>query len=395
MFERQIQDEFLRSLQAISHGSLRLTTPDGVVHDFAGYRPGPQAVLEIRDWRMVPALAARGDVGLTEAYRDVWYDTPDLTGLLTFGLLNEASLDRFIYGGRLNRLAMRVLYLLNRNSRAGSRRNISSHYDLGNEFYRLWLDETMTYSSAIFGPDDDLAAAQGRKYDRILDGLGAGSGRLLEIGCGWGGFAERALQRGDFAAKGLTLSVEQASYARNRLGDTAEIALQDYRDETGRFDHVVSIEMFEAVGERFWPVYFRKLGQVLSDRGRAMIQTITLADRYFDRYRKGGDMVRSFIFPGGMLPSPARFRAEAEKAGLRIEEAHGFGLDYARTLSLWLDRFDARRAEILAMGFDEAFIRIWRFYLSACAASFSVGRTDVVQYRLAHAEAASGYRPRR
>ena len=385
MFDRRIQDEFLRSLSRISHGSLRLLTPDGMTHDFAGDAPGPNAVMQINDWRTVPALAAKGDIGLTEAYRDGWVDSPDLTALLTFGLVNEAALDRYIYGKPLQALAMRALYLLNRNTRGGSRRNIAAHYDLGNDFYRLWLDETMTYSSAIFAPGDDLAAAQRRKYDRIIDGLSGGSGRLLEIGCGWGGFAERAAQRGDFAAKGLTLSVEQADFARSRLGPAAEIALQDYRDERGQFDHIVSIEMFEAVGERFWPIYFAKLREVLSHKGRAMIQTITVADRYFDRYRKGGDMIRSFIFPGGMLPSPTRFQAEATRAGLRIEDDFAFGRDYAQTLTQWLDRFDARRAEVLAMGFDEAFIRVWRFYLAACAASFGVGRTDVIQYRLTHA----------
>ncbi|AUH33009.1 SAM-dependent methyltransferase [Paracoccus tegillarcae] len=385
MFEQSIRSEFLRTLEKISCGSLLLTTPDGTTQVFQGDQAGPEAVLQIRDWRMVPALAAKGDIGLTEAYRDGWCDTPDLVALLTLGLMNEEALDRYIYGRPLQALAMRLLYLLNRNTRAGSRRNISAHYDLGNDFYRLWLDDTMTYSSALFAEGDDLAAAQRRKYDRIIGGLAGGSGRLLEIGCGWGGFAQRALERGDFAPKGLTLSSEQAAYARNRLGPDAEIVLQDYRDETGRFDHIVSIEMFEAVGEKFWPVYFGKLAEALTTEGRAMIQTITVADRYFDRYRKGGDMIRSFIFPGGMLPSPARFQAEAERAGLRIEDAFGFGRDYARTLTNWLDNFDARRTEVQQLGFDEAFIRVWRFYLAACAASFSVQRTDVVQYRLAHA----------
>ncbi len=385
MFEDRIRPEFLRSLDGIRFGRLRLTTPDGATRVFAGDQPGPDAALTIEDWRTVPALAAKGDIGLTEAYRDGWCDTPDLTALLTLGLMNEDALDRYIYGKPLQALAMRLLYLLNRNTRTGSRRNIAAHYDLGNDFYALWLDETMTYSSAIFAEGDDLAMAQRRKYDRIIEGLAGGSGRLLEIGCGWGGFAERALQRGDFAPKGLTLSTEQAAFARVRLGPGAEIALQDYRDEKDRFDHIVSIEMFEAVGERFWPVYFGKLGEALTRQGRAMIQTITVADRYFERYRKGGDMVRSFIFPGGMLPSPTRFRVEAERAGLRVDDMFGFGRDYARTLSHWLDRFDAKRAEVQAMGFDEAFIRVWRFYLAACIASFAVGRTDVLQYRLTHA----------
>lgn len=390
MFERQMESKLLRSLEAVEHGRLLLTTPDGKCHGFEGRHPGPMAELTIRDWRSVPAVAAKGDIGLTEAYRDGWIDTPDLTALLTFGLRNEAPFESFLYGHPLQALLVRALYLFNRNTRRGSRRNISAHYDLGNDFYRLWLDETMTYSAALFDPSDlaapdPLVPAQLRKYDRILDGLEARSGRILEIGCGWGGFAERALARGDFAPKGLTLSHEQATFARARLGLGAEIALQDYRDERGRFDHVVSIEMFEAVGEKFWPIYFGKLREVLAENGRAMIQTITMADSHFARYRRGGDMIRSFIFPGGMLPSPQRFAAEAARGGLRVEDAHGFGLDYARTLRAWLDRFEARRAEVRALGFDDGFIRIWRFYLAACIAAFETGRTDVYQYRLAHA----------
>ncbi|MBU3030016.1 SAM-dependent methyltransferase [Paracoccus marinaquae] len=384
MLNRRLARDFLGTVEAVRYGTLAVTTPEGQTHRFGGQLPGPDAALIIRDWRMVPALAAKGDIGLTEAYRDDWCDTPDLEALLRLGLMNEEVLDRYIYGRPLQGLAVRALYLLNRNTRAGARRNIAAHYDLGNDFYRLWLDPGLTYSSALFGPLDDLGAAQQRKYDRIIDNLASRSGRLLEIGCGWGGFAERALRRGDFAPKGLTLSDRQAEYARMRLGRDAEIALQDYRDETGRFDHIVSIEMFEAVGERYWPSYFGKLAQVLAGRGRAMVQTITVADRYFERYRRGGDMIRSFIFPGGMLPSRSRFEAEARRAGLMVQDAYGFGRDYARTLRNWLARFDAHLPEIRDLGFDEEFIRVWRFYLAACAASFEVGRTDVVQYRLAH-----------
>ncbi|MCF3973340.1 SAM-dependent methyltransferase [Paracoccus salsus] len=385
MLQRRFAREFLKTAEGVEHGTLTVLTPEGQAHGFGGRQPGPDSVLVIHDWRVIPALAAKGDIGLTEAYRDGWCDSPDLEALLRVALLNEDVLDRYIYGRRLNSLAARALYFMNSNTRARARRNISAHYDLGNEFYRLWLDPSMTYSSALYGAGDDLAAAQGRKYDRIIDNLSGQSGRLLEIGCGWGGFAERALSRGDFAPKGLTLSTEQAEYARQRLGPDAEIALQDYRDETGRFDHVVSIEMFEAVGERYWPAYFGKLAHVLADRGRAMVQTITVADRYFARYRKSGDMIRSFIFPGGMLPSPARFEHEARRAGLAVQDAFGFRLDYARTLREWLERFDATLPQIRQLGFDDAFIRVWRFYLAACAASFEVGRTDVVQYRLAHA----------
>ena len=384
LFQRGMEREFLNAVGRIRHGSLRVETPAGVSHQFQGDLPGPDAALILHDWRTVAALAARGDIGMTEAYRDGWCDTPDLEALLRLALLNEESLDAYIYGGRLRALATRALYVLNRNTRRGARRNIAAHYDLGNDFYRLWLDEGMTYSSALFGADDDLTAAQRRKYDRIIDNLAGRSGRLLEIGCGWGGFAERALERGDFAQKGLTLSAEQADYARDRLGGAAQIALQDYRDEDGRFDHIVSIEMFEAVGERYWPAYFGKIAQALAGPGRAMVQVITVANRYFDRYRAGPDMIRSFIFPGGMLPSPARFEAEARRAGLAVEDAFAFGRDYARTLRDWLARFDAQLPRIREMGFDDGFIRVWRFYLAACAASFEVGRTDVIQYRLAH-----------
>ncbi|WP_335947722.1 cyclopropane-fatty-acyl-phospholipid synthase family protein [Salipiger bermudensis] len=390
MFERQIESKLLSCLDKVEYGSLALTTPDGKVRRFEGRQPGPAADLTIRDWRTVPAAAAKGDIGLTEAYRDGWCDSDDLAAFLVFGLKNEEALEPFLYGHAWQTLLIRALYLFNRNTKRGSRRNIQAHYDLGNDFYKLWLDETMTYSSAIFSPEDvgtadPLVAGQHRKYDRILEGLGAESGRVLEIGCGWGGFAERAMQRGDFAPKGLTLSHEQASFARERLGREAEIVLQDYRDEYGTFDHVVSIEMFEAVGERYWPTYFEKVAHVLSQKGRAMIQTITVADRYFDRYRAGGDMIRSFIFPGGMLPSPPIFESVAGKAGLRVEDNHAFGLDYARTLRDWLDRFDAKVTEVRGLGFDDGFIRVWRFYLAACIASFETGRTNVHQYRLAHA----------
>ncbi|MFV0386531.1 class I SAM-dependent methyltransferase [Paracoccus sp. (in: a-proteobacteria)] len=385
MIKRRIIRDFLNTAGGIRRGTLIITTPDFHTHCFGGQEPGPDAVLTLHDWRTIPALAAKGDIGLTEAYRDGWCDTPDLEALLRLALMNEEVLDRYIYGHRLRALAVRALYLFNRNTRAGARRNIAAHYDLGNEFYRLWLDPGLTYSSALYGPKDDLPSAQQRKYDRIIDNLTSRSGRLLEIGCGWGSFVERALSRGDFAPKGLTLSVEQARYARGRLGKSAEIALQDYRDETGRFDHIVSIEMFEAVGERFWPSYFDALARALADRGRAMVQTITVADRYFERYRKSSDMIRSFIFPGGMLPSPAQFEAGARRAGLAVQDAFGFGPDYARTLREWLARFDARLPQIRDLGFDDGFIRVWRFYLAACAASFEVGRTDVIQYRLAHA----------
>ena len=245
----------------------------------------------------------------------------------------------------------------------------------------------MTYSSAIFkSPMENLTAAQHNKYDRIIDRMETDSGRLLEVGCGWGGFADRALQQGDYDIKGITLSEEQHNYAAERLGQNASIALEDYRHQKGKYDRLVSIEMFEAVGERYWPVYFKKMKELLAEKGKAVIQTITINEQDFDDYRVGGDFIRTYIFPGGMLPAPSKFREQAEKAGLRVNDEYYFGQDYARTLDCWLKSFDAKKEEIKNMGFDEGFIRLWRFYLAACSAGFKTGRTDVMQVELAHAK---------
>jgi cyclopropane-fatty-acyl-phospholipid synthase len=385
MFEQHILNRFLQTLEQCEFGSIRVETPDGKVHDIAGKQPGPQAHMVIHDARSITAFGAKGDIGLTEAYRDDWWDTDDLTELMLFGLKNERALSGYLYGNMFSRLATRFMYLFSRNTLKGSRRNIHAHYDLGNDFYSLWLDDSMTYSSALYAAEDEsLQAAQYRKYDRMLERLEATSGNVLEIGCGWGGMAERALQKGDFHFKGITLSQAQHDYARQRVGNHATIALEDYRHQQGTYDHIVSIEMFEAVGERFWPTYFGKLKSLLNQKGKAVIQTITIADHFFDSYRSGGDMIRSFIFPGGMLPSISRFHQEAEKAGLRVTDSHAFGLDYARTLREWLENFDAKIPQVKALGFDDKFIRIWRFYLASCLASFSVDRTDVVQLELQH-----------
>lgn len=332
-------------------------------------------------------MLLRGDVGLAEDYRDGQWESRDLEALFLNALQNEQALDAFIYGGAFGRMAARVLHFFRRNSRRGSRRNIAAHYDLGNAFYREWLDPTMTYSAALFRRGDEpLAQAQANKYQRILDELGT-PGHVVEVGCGWGGFAEQAARQG-YGVHGITLSQEQHAYATERLrafGDAARVSLTDYRDQGGRFDHLVSIEMFEAVGERYWPTYFRKVADLLHTKGRAVIQTITIAEPYFERYRRGGDAIRAFIFPGGMLPSVSRFKAGASSAGLAVSNAHGFGQDYARTLRHWLAAFEARAATLRQMGYDERFQRLWRFYLACCAASFQVGRTDVYQFTLARA----------
>ncbi|HRJ13097.1 MAG TPA: cyclopropane-fatty-acyl-phospholipid synthase family protein [Alphaproteobacteria bacterium] len=364
---------------------MTIETPDGRCYSFAGANPGANAQMQLHRWDVITAMARRGDAGLAESYSYGGWDSPDPAALFLFGLQNQESLNDYIYGSMLGRLAARAAYFFNRNTISGSRKNIVSHYDLGNNFYALWLDPTMTYSSAIFANENEpLAQAQHNKYDRILDRLQP-SGSLLEIGCGWGGFAERAVERGDYRIKGLTISDAQHEFASARLGQKAQIALEDYRTQSGKYDQLVSIEMFEAVGEKFWPVYFEKVKSLLADKGRAMIQTITIADEWFESYRRGGDAIRTYIFPGGMLPSPERFQAAAQQAGLRVADRYAFGQDYARTLSHWLDNFEARLGDVRALGFDEKFIRMWRFYLTCCIAAFRHGRTDVMQWELQHA----------
>ena len=385
MLEKTITQKFLQTLEHIEFGSMDITTPDGTLHQFHGSKQSVHATLILHDWRTIPLFATKGDIGFAQAYRDGWWDSDDLTNLFLIGLQNEAALEKYIYGSIIGRIAARVSYLFTRNTLGGSKKNIHAHYDLGNEFYKLWLDESMTYSSAIFASaDESLLQAQHNKYDRILDRLDD-SGRLLEIGCGWGGFAERAAMKKDYEIKGLTISNAQHEYAAHRLGTNAQISLEDYRLQNKKYNNIVSIEMFEAVGERFWPVYFGKLKALLEQNGKAVIQTITIGNEYFERYRKGGDMIRTYIFPGGMLPSTERFAQESQKAGLHITDTFMFGNDYALTAQHWLARFDSKVSDVKTLGFDEPFIRLWRFYLTCCIASFKVGRTNVMQVELVHA----------
>lgn len=385
MLEKTITQKFLQTLEHLEFGSIDVTTPDGKLHQFQGSQQSVHATLILHDWRAIALFATKGDIGFAQAYRDGWWDSDDLTNLFMVGLQNEAALEKYIYGSMIGRIAARVSYLFTRNTLGGSKKNIHAHYDLGNDFYGLWLDESMTYSSAIFtSPHEDLLQAQHNKYDRILDRLDD-SGRLLEIGCGWGGFAERAVKKKDYEIKGLTISNAQHAYATQRLGADAQISLEDYRLQEQKYHNIVSIEMFEAVGERFWPVYFGKLKSLLEQKGKAIIQTITIGNEYFERYRVSGDMIRTYIFPGGMLPSTNRFAEESQRAGLHMTDSFMFGNDYARTAQHWLERFDHKISDIKALGFDEPFMRLWRFYLTCCIASFKVGRTNVMQVELVHA----------
>ncbi len=346
----------------------------------------PVADVDIRDWRALTALAARGDVGWGEAYVAGFWDSEDIETLAAVALTNQAAFGSALQPGWAQRLAFRLTdRLLRRNTRAGSVRNIQAHYDVGDDFYRLWLDPSMTYSSAIFAhPDEDLAEAQSRKYRRLLDVTAGAGPRLLEIGCGWGGFAEAAVAAGR-EVTAITVSPAQHAYSTNRLAGQADIRLQDYRDVEGQFDAIVSIEMVEAVGERYWPTYFGVLKDRLAAGGRAAIQAIVVEDERFDDYRSRSDFIGQYTFPGGMLLSPEKIRAAATAAGLKAENMFAFGQDYAATLRRWLADFERAGPEIARLGYDESFVRGWRYYLAICAAAFAIGRTDVVQVELRHA----------
>jgi cyclopropane-fatty-acyl-phospholipid synthase len=370
-------------LEKLSGGSLEVRLPDGSRARFG--EGGGEVTLQVHDEAMFGRVLARGDIGLAEAYLDGQWDSPDIAGLLALLTRNREELTQAVYGSWLQLLMARIRHRLKRNSRTGSKRNIMAHYDLGNDFYRLWLDPGMSYSSALYRPEDDgsLLSAQLAKYRRILDRLQANAGdSILEIGCGWGGFAEMAVQDG-LRVTGLTLSPAQLEWARQRA-PRADLRLQDYRDTREKFDHLVSIEMFEAVGEKWWPSYFATVARALKPGGRAMIQSITLRDDLFAAYRRGTDFIQQYIFPGGMLPSRSTFRKGAEKSGLKVTDEFAFGLDYARTVRQWRAAFETHWAQIATLGFDESFRRLWRFYLSYCEAGFLAGNIDVVQFELAH-----------
>lgn len=379
---RNLQTRFLAALEGIGDGRLTLTTPDGTRHRFG--HEGPEAELHIRDWRLLHRVALRGDVGLGEGWIAGDWHSDTLESVLSVALRNLGKLAGWGEPGRLQGWRMRLVdRLVRMNSQRGSSRNIRAHYDVGNEFYQLWLDPGMTYSSALFGAGDDLERAQQRKNNRILSRLSRGE-TLLEIGCGWGGFAEAAAERGH-RVTGITLSPSQKGYADARLDGRAEIRLQDYREVTGRFDNIVSIEMIEAVGERYWPRYFGTLNARLAPGGRAVLQAITVPDAEFSVYRRRSDFIRQHVFPGGMLPCDAAIAHQAGKAGLQVLGSHAFGQDYARTCRIWSERLLAERPRIARLGYDDAFLRGWQFYLDGCAAAFATGRCDVVQVELAHA----------
>lgn len=377
----------VRLLQRLRHGELQVQWPDGSVTRFGD--GGPRAMLRLHRWRACAAALRRGDIGFAEAFIARDWDSPDLTALLTLFAANRQHIESAVYGSWWGSLLYRVRHLLHRNSRAGSRRNIHAHYDLGNEFYRLWLDPTMNYSSAWFEgrASGDLVEAQWAKVRRALRESGiAPGGRLLELGCGWGALAECAAREFGAEVTGVTLSAEQLAWGRRRLaaaGLPGDLRYQDYRDiDDGPFDAICSIEMFEAVGRAYWPDYFRTVHRLLKPGGTACIQTITIRDDLFERYVRSTDFIQQYIFPGGLLPSPTAFRAEAAKAGLRVVRELAFGEDYATTLRHWRERFLSQETRVRQLGFDNRFMRIWEFYLAYCEAAFATGNTGVMQFTL-------------
>jgi cyclopropane-fatty-acyl-phospholipid synthase len=373
-------------------GGLTLIMPGGRRLEFTGTEPGPKAEFTIHDYRAIGRVMSAGDIGFAEGYLANEWDTPDLAALLTVFSLNLDNIGRILAQNPLVSAWNFLNHLVRRNSREGSRRNIHAHYDLGNSFYETWLDRTMTYSSARFEREGQpLEEAQTAKYAALARSTDLRSGQtVLEIGCGWGGFAEFAARDVGAKVTGITISQAQYDYARKRLFDQglaekADIRLVDYRDVEGRFDRVASIEMFEAVGEEYWPSYFGKIHEVLTPGGRAGLQIITIRDELFDHYRRHADFIQKYIFPGGMLISEARLRKETDERGLSWTGINRFGQCYADTLAQWRERFDAAWTQIRPLGFDDRFRKLWRFYLAYCEAGFRTERTNVIQLGLTRA----------
>ena len=378
-------ERFFRACEKITVGTLHVTSPDGQRRHF-GVGP-PEAHFHIHDWSAIAAVAARGDIGLGEAYISGLWDSPDIDVLTQMALLNEDAFSGHLHGSFLNRAVFLLTdRLMRRNSKRGSAKNIQSHYDVGNDFYSLWLDKSMTYSSALFDqPGLTLEGAQARKYQRLLDVTARplGGGKTLEIGCGWGGFAAAAFADGrDLTA--ITISPSQKAYADRRLGGKADIRLCDYRDIEGQYDAIVSIEMIEAVGERYWPTYFKTLKRCLAPEGKAAVQAIIIDDELFPDYRKRSDFIRHYTFPGGMLLAPGPMAEAAKNAGLAVNSVFRFGQDYAETLRHWTAAFEDAAPQIRALGYPEKFLRSWRFYLAICAAAFQTARTDVIHMEFSH-----------
>ena len=378
------------TISQMQRGRLDFRLPDGRIFRAEGKKPGPAVMIEVHNTDLFARLIRDGDLGFCDAYLDGWWSTPDLMGFMDLIQMdNEAVYDGFP-GMTLVRAYERFRFWLQSNTKKQALKNISYHYDLGNDFYGLWLDDSMTYSSALFeNGQESLEKAQEQKYASMVDKMGVQPGdHVLEIGCGWGGFAEYAASQRGLRVTCLTISAEQHKYAVDRmarlgLSDKVDIKLQDYRDETGVYDGIASIEMFEAVGEKFWPVYFDTVLNRLRPGKKATLQIITSADHRWETYRKSVDFIQKYIFPGGMLPSPSALRREVERAGMKVLGSVEFGKSYSQTLRRWHDTFNARWADVSKMGFDDRFRRMWNFYLTSCAGAFEGANCDVTQITIA------------
>ena len=391
-FFDQRKINFLVSIiSRIQFGTITLTTPDGTVHDFSAAEPGPSADLHLHSMEAVSRMLRDGKMGFCEAVMDGHVTSSDMAKLIELAVLHDEYIETSLQAGFMRRWGLKLFHMLRQNSKAGSAKNISYHYDLGNDFYSAWLDPTMTYSSAVFAEgDDDLSAAQINKYKHLAQLADIQPGdRVLEIGCGWGGFAKYVTTQIGAHVTGITISKEQFAYAQQALekagvADKVDLKLTDYRDLKGRFDKIVSIEMFEAVGQAYWPVYFKAISNLLKPGGRAAIQSITIDHNAFEAYRSNPDFIQRYIFPGGMLPSMELLEAPVSDAGLQMVEDHGYALHYARTLAQWRDSFQAAWPDLAKGKFDSRFKRMWELYLSYCEGGFRAGMIDVKQMLITH-----------
>lgn len=376
----------IRFASNLRRGTLDMTLPDGRVVRCGGLEPGPAAQMTVYSYNFAWRLAHGGDIGIAEAYLRREWDTPNLTQFLYVFCVNHDLIQSMLGNKPIARFVQSVRHWFNRNTRKQARRNIYAHYDIGNSFYSAWLDPSMTYSSALFEDGThDLTAAQNNKYRRLAEAINLQPGqKVLEIGCGWGGFAEYAAKHYDAKVVGLTISTEQRDFALKRmqaagLNEKVEIRFQDYRDERGQYDRIASIEMIEAVGEQFWPQYFTQLRDRLVPGGYAGIQAITIQDKFFNAYRREVDFIQRYVFPGGMLPSPQVLKSLGDKFGVPVIRERIFGEDYAKTLATWRDNFRAAWPNLMPLGFDERFRRLWEYYLAYCEAGFLSGNIDVRQ----------------
>jgi cyclopropane-fatty-acyl-phospholipid synthase len=382
--DRRRLDLLLALFSRLQYGRLAVTLPDGSRHEFAGARPGPRAEMTINRIEAISRIMNDGKMGFCEAVMEGDIDSPSMAQLIELAVMHDAMLSKQMTATIWRRIGLRLYHGMRRNSKTGAAKNIAYHYDLGNEFYAAWLDRTMTYSSAVFDREtDDLATAQTNKYRRLADLADIQPGdHVLEIGCGWGGFAKYAIEERGARVTGITISREQHDFAKQRLADAGlagrgEVKLIDYRDLEGKFDKIVSIEMFEAVGQAYWPTYFNAVSSLLKSGGRAVLQAITIEDEAFEEYRREPDFIQRYIFPGGMLPSMPKLEQPVAEAGLKLVDEIGFGLDYARTLAEWRERFQEAWPQLATGRFDTRFKRMWELYLSYCEGGFRAGMIDV------------------